>query len=133
MAQQPLRPKQKLLLDNIIKGMTAKDAAAAAGYSPKSGGITASKLLRRADAQEYLDKLRVDVVDDTILSTRERLRMLSSIATDMSEHVKDRIKSIDILNKMTNEYTNRVEHSGSIGITLTDEELLDAVKEILED
>ena len=107
-----LTAKQEAFCKCIISGMSGKDAYITA-YNSKGCDQNAynesSKLLAREDIQERLKVLRKPLeehVRTTIISEREKKRawlwnMIENAAND-----SDRIRAMDILNKMDSEYIN---------------------------
>ena len=58
---------------------------------------------------EYLRELTEKVKDKRILTAKDRQIMLSDIARDEENFAADRIRAVDTLNKMTGEYTVKVD------------------------
>jgi phage terminase small subunit len=108
-----LTSKQKQFCNNVVSGMTAKDAYINA-YNTKSSDRVcineASKLMLREDIQEYIDTLTKPlqrVVQQQVISEREKKRtflwdMINNPTTDNN----DKLRAMDILNKMDSEYIN---------------------------
>lgn len=61
-------------------GKTKQDAAKAAGYSPRTAGAIASRLLRKVKIIERLQELQEEVASAKIMSVRERKERLSEVA-----------------------------------------------------
>lgn len=59
------------------------------------------------------------IKDERIMTAKDRQVMLSDIAKDEENEPGDRIRAIDTLNKMTGEYLNKVEVSGSLAAETT--------------
>lgn len=107
-----LTPKQEAFCKYILSGMSGKDAYIAA-YNSKGSNQNAynesSKLLAREDIQERLKILRKPLEEQartTIISEREKKR---AWLWDMIEHAaneSDKLRAMDILNKMDSEYIN---------------------------
>jgi|GEM_PF-1690560 len=53
---QGLSPQVTRFALNVIKGMSGKEAAILAGYSPKTAESQASRLLRKAKVKAFIDK-----------------------------------------------------------------------------
>ena len=73
------------------------------------------------------DKLK----DERIISAKDRQVILSDIAKSDEELTPDRIRAIDTLNKMTGEYLNKVEVSGTLKAEQS--KLDDLIKQMSED
>jgi phage terminase small subunit len=114
-----LTPKQERFIQNIVSGMSQrqayKDAYNAENMTDESIDVEACKLFNDTKIsqryQELIDKLE----EETLMTAREKRRMLKEMALDTNNSVTDRIKAIDTDNKMTGEYVTKIE--GDIGIT----------------
>ena len=108
-----LTPKQEKFCQCIVSGMSAKDSYIAA-YDTKASDQTirteASKLMLREDIQDRIEDLTKPIqkaVQATALTEREKKRsflwnMINNPATSDS----DKLRAMDILNKMDSEYIN---------------------------
>lgn len=83
-------------------------SAIKAGYSKKYAISDACKILENPSVAEYIRQLSEKAQNDRIISARERQAILSDIAKDTVNEPSDRIRAIDTLNKMTGEYTVKV-------------------------
>lgn len=99
--------REKAFCLNIKKGMSNKDAVIAAGYKSKDPSKTAYLLMLKDDVKEYLDIIAERIEDKAVANIQERQEMLTQIMRE--EAVADRLKAIDLLNKMTNVYVTRIE------------------------
>ena len=81
-----------------------KEAAIAAGYSKASASALASQLLKLPKVQKRIQELAKDAERKTIINIVERQQVLSAIASDPNKEDRDRIRAIDILNKMDGNY-----------------------------
>ena len=59
-----LNPKQKKFVEEYLRIGSGKDAAVAAGYSPKSAESQASRLLAMPEVQEYRRELEQKLFDE---------------------------------------------------------------------
>lgn len=107
-----LTAKQEAFCKCIISGMSGKDAYIAA-YNSKGCDQNAynesSKLLAREDIQERLKVLRKPLEEQartTIISEREKKRQWLWNMIENATNDSDRIRAMDILNKMDSEYIN---------------------------
>lgn len=108
-----LTPKQEKFCQCIVSGMSGKDSYIAA-YENNSNDNTAykeaMKLLDRDDIQSRIKELRKPLelqAKTQALTEREKIKtklweMINNSATNDS----DRLRAMDILNKMNNEYIN---------------------------
>ena len=108
-----LTPKQEKFCQCIVSGMSAKDSYKEA-YNTKGNDKTvyteATKLLGREDVGSRLEELRKPLENHartTALTEREKKRaFLWEVIQDVSQDMSDRLRSVDLLNKMDNEYIN---------------------------
>lgn len=94
-----------------VASSNGTESAINAGYSKKTAYSQASRLLKNVEVQNYIKELESKERDKRILDARERKVILSDIAKDEINDPQCRIKAIDTLNKMTGEYTTKVEAS----------------------
>ena len=93
----------------------AIQSAIAAGYSEKTARFAANWLNPqkptkfKPELAEYIRQLAQEEQDKRILTAGERKVQLSDVARSKDELTADRIKAIDTLNKMTGEYTVKVD------------------------
>ena len=76
----------------------------------------ASKLLTNIDILEYIEELQKKLEDKSIMSAKERMIFLTGVITgvvkennELEAEVNDKMKAVDILNKMSGEYTTKFE------------------------
>lgn len=91
----------------------------------KYAGQNADKLLKNTNIAEYIKQLAEKAQDDRIMTAKERQALLSDIAKDEDNAISDRIKAVDTLNKMTGEYTVKVDTT-----IKTSEKLSDVFKQL---
>lgn len=99
--------------------MTQTDAAIAAGYAPRNAHVTASRLMADPMVRDRIKEAQARREAACAMSARERMDLLVSIARgevlapigiaegcaiEAPPKHADRIKSVDILNKMTGAY-----------------------------
>lgn len=106
---EKLNMRQKKFAEYYAQGKTAAESAIKAGYSEKFAGQNADKLLKNTNISEYIREVAEKAKDERILTAKDRQIMLSDIAKDKENEPNDRIKAIDTLNKMTGEYTVKVD------------------------
>ena len=66
-------------------------------------------MLENVRVSEYIKTLTEKLQDARIMTARERQVTLSDIAKEVENDPSDRIKAIDVLNKMTGEYLIKVD------------------------
>lgn len=107
-----LTPKQEKFCRCIVSGMTAKDAYITAYDTKASDQVLyneSSKLMLRDDIQARIKEIRKpleDAVNTQILSEREKKRAWLWNMIETASNDSDRIRAMDILNKMDSEYIN---------------------------
>jgi phage terminase small subunit len=128
-----LNVKQEKFIQNIINGMSQRQAykdAYNANYSDKSIDEKASTLFNSEKVQERYKELLKELEDKAIMTAKERMIWLSKVVngeiledvplmTDINEDkvntikcptkLDTRLKALDTLNKMSGEYTTKVE------------------------
>ena len=103
--------RQKKFAEYYAQCGNAASSAVQAGYSEKYAAQNADKLLKNTNIADYIRKLTEQTQSERILTAVRRQEILSNLAEDHAVEVKDRIKAIDVLNKMTGEYTVKVDAS----------------------
>lgn len=101
--------RQKKFAEFYAQTGNVYQSAVQAGYSESYAESRAHEMLVNVGVAAYLRELTEKAQDERILSAKARQVMLSEIAGDDHEDTADRIRAIDTLNKMTGEYTVRVE------------------------
>ena len=102
-----LTPKQEKFCQCIVSGMSGKDSYITA-YDCNSDNTAYQEsyiLLQREDIKEYIATLKKPI-EEKVISEREKKRawlwdMINNAAND-----SDKIRAMDILNKMDSEYIN---------------------------
>lgn len=84
-------------------------SAIMAGYSENYANANACKLLENVRVAEYIKQLSDKLKDERIMTAKDRQVLLSDIARNDENEPNDRIKAVDTLNKMTGEYTVKVD------------------------
>lgn len=82
------------------------------GSSEESAMTGASRLLRNDKVQDYLKSLQDKVEKKTIMSAEERMEFLTKVVNGKIKdkvYMGDKLKALDILNKMSGEYVVKAE------------------------
>jgi len=125
-----LTAKQEQFVKNIIDGMSQADAYRSA-YSVKNMSDNAiyreaSVLMTRPKISQRLTELRNQMMKSSIMSAQERMEWLSKLVNNEEEGTNEKLKAIDILNKMQGEYVQKiaadVDTNVTINIELSDDE-----------
>lgn len=129
-----LNVKQEKFIQNIINGMSQRQAykdAYNANYSDKSIDEKASTLFNSEKVQERYKELLKELEDKAIMTAKERMIWLSDVVRGNIKHtsyggngeayeneayISDKLKALDTLNKMSGEYTTKIEPVGEFKI-----------------
>ena len=118
-----LTPKQETFAQKIIEGMSQADAYrsaySCARMSDKTIWENASRLMADSKVKARVQELRDRIAAESVMSAQERLEWLTRLVQDEEQITPDKLKAIDIMNKMTGEYVTKVE--GSLSVTKLDD------------
>jgi phage terminase small subunit len=109
--------------------MTQSDAYRTAyktdNYTDKKVWQKASSLMALEEVRGRVTELRDQLASESVMSAQKRLEWLTELVKDAEQMTNDKLKAIDIMNKMTGEYTTKVEanvnNNVTIKIELTDD------------
>ena len=110
--------KQEIFCEEFVKSGNAAEAYKLAGYkasSAKSAANSASRLLENVGICSRIAELRDKATDEKILDAKQRRILLSEIAKKYTEDTQDRIRALDVLNKMDGIYVTKTQLSGEGG------------------
>ena len=93
----------------------ATTAAIKAGYSEKTARKIGSRLLTYVDIKKRIGELGKVCEEKAFLTIAEKRRILQEIAQDPEARKDERMKAIDLDNKMEGVYINRTELTGNNG------------------
>lgn len=102
-----LNEKQKAFCRYYVESDNARDAYSRAypDCSLASATPLANNLLNNPEVMTYINKLRLKAERQAVLSVLERQAILANIALSDDTRNADKIKAIDLINKMTALYT----------------------------
>lgn len=106
----------------IVQSGNGTEAYKKAGYKVKSdnaAAVGAAKLLRKVKVQKRIEELRREMDSRKIMDAAERRELLTQFARDEETAKADRLKAMDLLNKMDGVYINKTQVSGADGAPLT--------------
>lgn len=137
-----LTPKREKFVQGIVEGMSQAEAYRSA-YSTKNMSDNAiyreaSELMKDPKVSQRVSELREKMMNEKIMSAQERLELLTRIAKgeehervvrfvdgemvefEVPASIKTRQTAIDLMNKMTGEYTTKVEAdvNGTVNINI---------------
>lgn len=108
-----LTANQEKFVQNIIEGMNQADAYRSAypkqRMSDKSVWETASKLMKNPKVVSRLTEIRAEMMKPSIMTAQQRLEWLTGVINNAEEGTSEKLKAIDIMNKMQGEYTQKIE------------------------
>ena len=106
----------------FVRCGNATEAYKNAGYKVRSdnvAGVCAAKLLGNARVQQRIAELRREMDSHKIMDAAERRELLTQFARDEETGKADRLKAMDLLNKMDGVYINKTQISGVDGAPIT--------------
>lgn len=128
-----LNVRQKDFCEFYVASGNATEAAMKAGYSETYSKTRTNVLLQNVEICRYINELQEKTKTSRIMTAIERREFLTSMIKDGAVKDTDRLKALDILNKMDGEYTQKVEVNGNINSNpfsnLTTEELKKIIKD----
>lgn len=98
-----LTDKQKRFCEEYVVDWNATRAATAAGYSEKTAYSIGQENLRKPEIEEYIGKIKNDLEKQAGISALMIIKELKTIAfldDEVYEKATDRIKAIEVINKM---------------------------------
>ena len=125
-----LTAKQEKFVQGIIEGMSQADAYRSAyntkSMTDKSVWEKASELASNVKVAERLKELRDKLANEKIMSAQERMEWLTRLVMSAEASNTDKLKALDILNKMDGEYVQKiaaeVQTETTINIELVDDD-----------
>ena len=100
--------RQELFIQEYIKTGNTTNSAIKAGYSKRTAKSIGQRLLTFVNIKKRIEELSQKIANNNnIMTAKERQEYLTKLIN--SDDVK-----VDILNKMTGEYTQKVEVNGEI-------------------
>lgn len=109
-----LNARQKAFCEYYVASGNATEAAKKAGYSERYTNKNVNKLRQNTAIIEYIEELQKKAQSSRIMSAVERKEWLTKVLKDDNAKLNDRLKALDILNKMDGEYTEKVQLSGEV-------------------
>ena len=117
-----LTAKQEQFAQNIIKGMSQADAYRSAYSTARMADKTihenASRLANDSKVAARIEELRGHLVKETIMTAQDRLEWLTELIGSDEACTSDKLKAIDIMNKMQGEYVQKVEAEVKSEVTI---------------
>lgn len=108
-----LTAKQELFVRKIIEGNSQANAYRSAysckRMSDKTIHEAASRLAADSKVAARLAELREQITSDSIMSAQKRLEWLTGVIKSEEESTGDKLKAVDIMNKMQGEYVTKID------------------------
>lgn len=104
-----LNARQRKFAEYYVQSGNTVQSAIQAGYSENYANARSYELLENVGVSKYIKELSDKLKDERIMSAKDRQVALSDIARNDGQDTSDRIRAIDTLNKMTGEYTVKVD------------------------
>ena len=105
----------------FVRCGNATEAYKRAGYkarTDKAASTAAARLLGNVGIQERIVELRRELDSHKIMDAVERRELLTQFARDDDTNKTDRLRAMDLLNKMDGVYINKTQVSGTDGAPL---------------
>ena len=103
-----LTAKQEKFVQCIIEGMSQADAYRSAYPKQRMADKTvheaASRLMANSKVLARVNELREQIAKDSVMTAQKRLEWLTDLVNSVEESTTDKLKAIDIMNKMQGEY-----------------------------
>lgn len=84
-----LTAKQACFVNEYIRTLNVTQSAVKAGYSSNSAHVTGSRLLRNEKVKDYIQSKKDEIIDDTILTAKETLYLLTKSAVGDETETKE--------------------------------------------
>ena len=106
--------KNERFAQGIFEGLSQRKAYRAAFPSSRKWKDAtvdnrASELYNTDEILGRVKELQESAADDSILSVIERKKWLSGVIESFDERTENKLKALDLLNKMDGEYTTKIE------------------------
>ena len=129
---EKLTLKQEKFVQNLIKGMSQREAYRNAYNNNKTKDeiidTRACELFKNSKVKVRYEELLKRLEDKAIMSAEERMKWLSKVikadikvereydneVKEYDPYMSDRLKAMDILNKMDGQYTTKIEGNISV-------------------
>lgn len=135
-----LNEKQQRFADEYLVDLNATQAAIRAGYSEKTAGAQAARLLKNVKISAYIEEKMDSKKADTIASADEVMRYLTSVIRGKSrshvlardamgaDHIvekppdeKERLKAAELMGKRHQLFTDKVKVDGNMPVMIVDD------------
>ena len=135
-----LNEKQQRFADEYLIDLNATQAAIRAGYSERTAGAQASRLLKDVKVSAYIEERMANNKEDTIASADEVMQYLTSVIRGKSRSYvlardelgadrivekppdeKERLKAAELMGKRHQLFTDKVKVDGNMPVMIVDD------------
>ena len=109
-----LNARQKAFCEYYVASGNATESAIKAGYSENYANKRVHEQLKRKEMAQYIKELQGKAKTNRIMTAVERREFLTEVIKNGNEKLQDRLKALDILNKMDGEYIEKMQLSGQV-------------------
>jgi phage terminase small subunit len=116
----PLNAKRAAFVREYLKDLNATQAAIRAGYSAKTAYSIGGRLLKEVEVAQAISKKQTHLDGKAIATRVERQQFWTRVLLGMEEDAKmaDRLKASELLGKSEADFTDKLEHSGTMSIAV---------------
>ena len=118
-----LTAKQEKFVQGIIEGKSQAEAYRAAysckNTSDKTIWENASRLMADSKVKARVAELRDRIVGESIMTAQQRMEWLTELIHSEDESTVDKLRAVDIMNKMQGEYVQKVEAKVDNDVTIS--------------
>lgn len=108
-----LTAKQELFVQKILEGMSQADAYRSAYNTKRMTDKTiwenASRLMADSKVTARLTELRNELAQPSIMTAQKRMEWLTDLIQNDEATNTDKLRALDILNKMDGEYVQKIQ------------------------
>ena len=109
-----LNARQKSFCEFYVASGNATESAIKAGYKEKNARFIGSENLTKTNIKNYIKELQEKAKTSRIMTATERREFLTEVIKNGNEKLQDRLKALDILNRMDGDYVEKVQLSGEV-------------------
>ena len=118
-----LNVKQEKFIQGIINGLSQRQAykeAYQVNYADEAIDVKACELFNTDKVQVRYKELLKEIQDKAIMTAQERMIWLTDvIKKESTANMTDKLKAVDVLNKMSGEYTTKIDANVNTDIKVT--------------
>lgn len=130
---EKLTDKQKRFCEEYVIDWNATRSAIAAGYSENTAKEIGCENLTKPNIAKYIEEIQKDIKKLAGVSALGNILMLKNIAEDNSAKHSDKIKAVEVINKMLPDFNATVKTDNTNKNTTTIIELGNGVKPVEDD